>query len=133
MRSYIIFLIVLVLWGCEDEKLTHSQYIDIGVKITRLKLGGYDGYVETDMEITNTSDFTLNGWEARVEVTTTSYQLLEGIFFRHDINLAPGLTREYKNNILFYWDADHIYPLTLTSNDSTIREWDLVYVRGIVF
>ena len=133
MKNFQFLLVLLFFLGCEDEEIIHTRYVDIDTKFTRLKLGGYDGYIETDLEITNTSDLTLNGWEVKVEVTTASYQVIEGIFFRHDIDLTPNATKEYMNNVLFHWDVDYIYPLTLTSNDSTIRDWNLIFARGIVF
>ncbi|NOZ04695.1 MAG: hypothetical protein GXO92_08895 [FCB group bacterium] len=127
-------LLFVFLWtlGCEDENISTNTYVEIDASVQRIELGGYDGYIVTDWEITNTSDKVISGWEIRVRVVTASYQSEEGIFFNHDVRLQPGETELYTDNILFHLDADNMYPIMLKNDDTSIRLWDIVEIKGIV-
>ncbi len=129
---FVIASIVFILSGCEEEAAARFDYFDIDAQLTNLMIGGYDGYFITDWNIINNSDQTLDGWEITVRVITASYQHETGIFFRHDVNIAPGDTIGYTNNILFHRDTENLYPITLSVPDTTLRVWDILSVQGLI-
>ena len=124
--------IVFIFYGCEEQAAARFDYFDIDAQLTGLVLGGYGGYIITGWNIINDSDKTLDGWEITVRVVTASYQHETGIFFRHDVNIAPGDTVGYTNNILFHRDTENLYPITLSVPDTTLRVWDILSVQGLI-
>ena len=133
-KSIVLLLLAgFLLIGCEESSAEEFQYFDIKSQLTNLYLGGYDGYFHTDWDIINTTDQILDGWEIQVRVVTSSHQNETGIFFQHDIHIAPGDTARFDNNIMFHRDSENIFPITLSVSDSTIRSWKVFYTRGIVF
>lgn len=126
-------LAAIIIFGCDEEhNAGEFDYFDIDVQLTNLTIGGYDGYFVTDWNIINNTNQTLDGWEITVRVITASYQHEVGIFFRHDVNITPGDTIGFTNNILFHRDTENLYPVTLTVPDTTLRVWDILSAQGLV-
>ena len=130
----LLLLVMLLSAGCEEEPIPPRRYVDIQAKLLHLTQEGYGGYIIGDWRVTNTSDYTINGWEIRVKLTTTDNQRENGIFFHHDAEMAPGAIEEFYDNVLFHKDANSIYPIELESSNAgiTTSGWDILFVKGII-
>ncbi len=133
-RLLLLLLVMLMSLGCEDESLPPRRYIDIDAKLLQLTLEEYGGFIIGDWNITNTSDYTIDGWEIRVKLIITPNQPENGIFFHHKAEMTAGANVEFYDNILFHKDANSIYPITLESSNAyiTTNSWDVVSVKGVI-
>ena len=130
---YIIFLFpLLIFFSCEDEVSSSSRsYVPIEAQLWGLEFQGYDGYIVADWEIKNTSDVNISGWEVHTVITMINDQIEKGLFFRHDIDIAPGDSVRINGNVFFHRDAVRIYPVTLTTDDGAMKHWEITSIRGL--
>jgi hypothetical protein len=56
----------------------------------------------------------------------------QGLFFRHDVTMAPGDSARFAGNVFFHRDAVSIYPVTLTADNAAMKNWDIITIRGLV-
>ena len=97
-----------------------------------LEFQGYDRYIVADWEITNTSDYNITGWEVHTVITMINDQIEKGLFFRHNISIAPGDSMRFDGNVFFHRDAVSIYPVTLTTDNNAMKHWEIISIRGLI-
>lgn len=131
---YIIFLFTsLIFFSCEDEVYySSSNYISIEAQLWGLEFQGYDGYIVADWEIANTSDYNISGWEVHTVITMINDQIEKGLFFRHNVSIAAGDSAHFNGNVFFHRDAVSIYPVTLTTDNAGMKQWEIISIRGLI-
>ena len=130
VRYIICFYSAIIFFGCEDEvSPSLTSYVPIEAQLWGLEFQGYDGYIVADWEITNTSDYNVSGWEIHTVITMINDQIEKGLFFRHNISIAPGDSMRFDGNIFFHRDAVSIYPVTLTTDNNAMKHWEIISIR----
>ena len=133
VRYIICFYSAIIFFGCEDEvSPSLTSYVPIEAQLWGLEFQGYDGYIVADWEITNTSDYNVSGWEIHTVITMINDQIEKGLFFRHNISIAPGDSMRFDGNIFFHRDAVSIYPVTLTTDNNAMKHWEIISIRGLI-
>ena len=133
VRYIICFYSAIIFFGCEDEvSPSLTSYVPIEAQLWGLEFQGYDGYIVADWEITNTSDYNVSGWEIHTVITMINDQIEKGVFFRHNISIAPGDSMRFDGNVFFHRDAVSIYPVTLTTDNNAMKHWEIISIRGLV-
>ena len=133
VRYIIFFCGAIIFFSCEDEVSPSSaNYVPIEAQLWGLEFQGYDGYIVADWEITNTSDYNVSGWEIHTVITMINDQIEKGLFFRHNISIAPGDSMRFDGNVFFHRDAVSIYPVTLTSDNDAMKYWEIISIRGLI-
>ena len=133
VRYIICFYSAIIFFGCEDEvSPSLTSYVPIEAQLWGLEFQGYDGYIVADWEITNTSDYNVSGWEIHTVITMINDQIEKGLFFRHNISIAPGDSTRFDGNVFFHRDAVSIYPVTLTSDNDAMKYWEIISIRGLI-
>jgi len=133
VRYIICFYSAIIFFGCEDEvSPSLTSYVPIEAQLWGLEFQGYDGYIVADWEITNTSDYNVSGWEIHTVITMINDQIEKGLFFRHNISIAPGDSMRFDGNVFFHRDAVSIYPVTLTTDNNAMKHWEIISIRGLV-
>ena len=133
VRYIICFYSAIIFFGCEDEvSPSLTSYVPIEAQLWGLEFQGYDGYIVADWEITNTSDYNVSGWEIHTVITMINDQIEKGLFFRHNISIAPGDSMRFDGNIFFHRDAVSIYPVTLTTDNNAMKNWEIISIRGLI-
>ena len=120
------------MWGCEDEMTPLASYVPIDAQLWGLEFQGYDGYIVADWEISNTADVNISGWEIHIKIVMINDQIEEGLFFRHNVTMAPGDSARFAGNVFFHRDAVSIYPVALTTDNEAMKSWDITTIRGLV-
>ena len=133
-KHRILLLVILAIFivGCEDEMTPLASYVPIDAQLWGLEFQGYDGYIVADWEITNTADVNISGWEIHTKIIMINDQAEQGLFFRHDVTMAPGDSSRFSGNVFFHRDAVSIYPVTLTADNAAMKNWDIIKIRGLV-
>jgi len=120
-------------FSCEDEvSSSSSSYVAIEAQLWGLEFQGYDGYIVADWEIANTSDYNISGWEVHTVITMIDDQIEKGLFFRHNVSISAGDSARFNGNIFFHRDAVSIYPVTLTSDNTAMKHWEIISIRGLI-
>jgi len=120
-------------FSCEDEvSSSSSSYVSIEAQLWGLEFQGYDGYIVADWEIANTSDYNISGWEVHTVITMIDDQIEKGLFFRHNVSISAGDSARFNGNIFFHRDAVSIYPVTLTSDNTAMKHWEIISIRGLI-
>ena len=133
VRYIICFYSAIIFFGCEDEvSPSLTSYVPIEAQLWGLEFQGYDGYIVADWEITNTSDYNITGWEVHTVITMINDQIEKGLFFRHNISIAPGDSMRFDGNVFFHRDAVSIYPVTLTTDNNAMKHWEIISIRGLI-
>ena len=133
VRYIICFYSAIIFFGCEDEvSPSLTSYVPIEAQLWGLEFQGYDGYIVADWEITNTSDYNVSGWEIHTVITMINDQIEKGLFFRHNISIAPGDSMRFDGNVFFHRDAVSIYPVTLTTDNNAMKNWEIISIRGLI-
>ena len=133
VRYIIFFYSAIMFFGCEDEvSPSLTSYVPIEAQLWGLEFQGYDGYIVADWEITNTSDYNVSGWEIHTVITMINDQIEKGLFFRHNISIAPGDSMRFDGNVFFHLDAVSIYPVTLTTDNNAMKHWEIISIRGLI-
>ena len=133
VRYIIFFCGAIIFFSCEDEvSSSSSSYVSIEAQLWGLEFQGYDGYIVADWEITNTSDYNVSGWEIHTVITMINDQIEKGLFFRHNISIAPGDSVRFDGNVFFHRDAVSIYPVTLTTDNNAMKNWEIISIRGLI-
>tara|TARA_Y100000590_G_scaffold231884_1_gene261237 strand:+ start:185 stop:601 length:417 start_codon:yes stop_codon:yes gene_type:complete len=133
VRYIICFYSAIIFFGCEDEvSPSLTSYVPIEAQLWGLEFQGYDGYIVADWEITNTSDYNVSGWEIHTVITMINDQIEKGLFFRHNISIAPGDSMRFDGNVFFHRDAVSIYPVTLTTDNNAMKHWEIISIRGLI-
>ena len=133
VRYIIFFYSAIMFFGCEDEvSPSLTSYVPIEAQLWGLEFQGYDGYIVADWEITNTSDYNVSGWEIHTVITMINDQIEKGLFFRHNISIAPGDSMRFDGNVFFHRDAVSIYPVTLTTDNNAMKHWEIISIRGLI-
>ncbi|MBL7013129.1 MAG: hypothetical protein ISR83_01795 [Candidatus Marinimicrobia bacterium] len=132
----LIFIpICLNILGCNlDNEINQPLHVEITASIQNIDIEGYDGYIKTDWLITNKSDEILNGWEIEVSVETPNQEIPKGLFFTHNIEMAPDSIALFRDLVLFFQNPESLYPVVLISDDSTLayNGWEILSIKGIV-
>ena len=133
-KHKILLLVILAIFmvGCEDEMTPLASYVPIDAQLWGLEFQGYDGYIVADWEITNTADVSISGWEIHIKIVMINDQTEQGLFFRHDVTMAPGDSARFAGNVFFHRDAVSIYPVALTTDNAAMKSWDIITIRGLV-
>ena len=133
VRYTILLFSTLLFFCCEDEiSPSSTSYVPIEAQLWGLEFQGYDEYIVADWEITNTSDYTISGWEIHTVITMINNQIEKGLFFRHNVNMSPGDSMRFDGNVFFHRDAVSIYPVTLTKDDGAMKNWEIISIRGLI-
>ena len=133
VRYIILLCSVLIFSSCEDAvSPAPISYVPIEAQLWGLEFQGYDGYIVADWEVTNTSDRNISGWEIHTVITMINDQIEKGLFFRHNISIAPGDSMRFDGNVFFHRDAVSIYPVTLTTDNNAMKHWEIISIRGLV-
>jgi len=133
VRYIIFFCSAIISFSCEDEvSPSLTSYVPIEAQLWGLEFQGYDRYIVADWEITNTSDYNITGWEVHTVITMINDQIEKGLFFRHNISIAPGDSMRFDGNVFFHRDAVSIYPVTLTTDNNAMKHWEIISIRGLI-
>ena len=131
-KILLLGILAILLVGCEDEMTPLASYVPIDAQLWDLEFQGYDGYIIADWEINNTANVNISGWEIHTKITMINDQIEQGLFFRHDVTMAPGDSARFAGNVFFHRDAVSISPVALTTDNAAMKGWDIITIRGLV-
>ncbi|MFQ6605154.1 MAG: hypothetical protein ACE5D8_06320 [Fidelibacterota bacterium] len=124
--------LILFITACEKKTGEVHSTVPIESAIRHIELEGYDGLIKFDWDIMNTSDHPVDGWEVKVSLVTSDSLQYTGVFFDYDAPLEAGDTLGFNQYVMFYIDANSVYPIRLRSDVIGLHSLTTLYTWGII-